>query len=78
MIIEVPLDGRFPVNEEGGRVVAVPVLSKGKNHEVDVVIYNVHEVGDYSSKLEVVAVLREVTIRLVGGGVLAYRNTVVC
>ena len=41
MIVEVPLDGRLPVDEGGGGVVAAPVRPQGEGQEMDVVVSDV-------------------------------------
>ena len=78
MLVEVPLDGHFPVNEGGGGVVAAPVCPRGEGQKVYVVVYDVHKGGVNGGKLEGLEVLVEVTIRLVGGGVFAHRGAMVC
>ena len=77
MLVEVPLDGSFPIDEGDGGVVAGPVYPQGEGLEVDVVVSNVLEGGVDGGKLEGAAVLGEVTLCLVGGVVLAHRDAVV-
>ena len=77
MFVQISLNSHFPVNEGGGGVVAVAVITLQEREEVDIIVADVTEGGVDGGELEGATVLREVTICLVGGGDLADRDTVV-
>ena len=58
-------------------MVAASVLPRQEREEVGIIVANVTEGDVDDGKLEGATVLGEVTMRLVGGGVLADRDTVV-
>ena len=78
VLVEVPLNNHFSVNEGYGGVVVTPVFPRGEGQEVDAIVSNVPEGGVDFGELEGAAVLVEVTMRMVGEEVLAHCNSVVC
>ena len=57
MFVQFSLDGRLPVGEEGGGMVAALVLLRREGEEVDVVVANIPKGGVDNVKLEGATVL---------------------
>ena len=57
MFVQVALDGRLPVDEGGGGMVAAPVLPPREGGNVDVIVANIPKGGVGGGKLDGVTIL---------------------